>query len=94
MDVANEKPVMETIVDGEIVVDEVVKEFTATCCANKKLWRWNKTWGYISLPISRGRWRAENMVTSCNPTPDPRDGGSRHQITPVSTALFADLSVS
>jgi len=59
--------------------------------ANGKPWYGNKTWGYISLTLSRGRWRAEMPNRHCSPTPDPRDGGSRHQITPVSAALFAIL---
>ena len=58
--------------------------------ANGKPWYGNKTWGYISLTLSRGRWRAEMPNRHCSPTPDPRDGGSRPLITPVSAALFAD----
>ena len=30
MDVKNDKPVIETLVDGEIIVDEIIKEFAVT----------------------------------------------------------------
>jgi len=45
--------------------------------------------GSVSLHLSRGRWRAEMPNRPCNTSPDPRDGGSRHLIPPVSVALFA-----